>query len=255
MLSAIVLGIVQGLTEFLPISSTAHLVVIPWFFAWGGTVNSLAFDVSLHGGTLVSLLVCFRRDILEMLKSRRSFLVLILAGTVPAAAAGVLLEDYVDGALRNPLLIALMLAAFGLVMYYAETFRKTKAMERISLPDALFIGIAQAVAIVPGVSRSGVTISAGLMRGVKREEAARFSFLLSIPVIAGATVLEGRRLFTAPGDFDIALVGAGFVSALATGFIAIRFMMAFLRRHSMNTFVIYRFVLAAFIVGWTWLGG
>lgn len=255
MLSAIVLGIVQGLTEFLPISSTAHLVVIPWLFDWGGTVNTLAFDVALHGGTLASLFICFRRDILEMAARRRGLLVLLLAATVPAAAAGVLLEDYVDGVLRSPSLIALMLAAFGLVMYYAETFQKTKALERISLSDALFIGIAQALAIVPGVSRSGVTISAGLMRGVKREEAARFSFLLSIPVIAGATVLEGGKLLSSPGDFDFALVGAGFVSAMATGFLAIRFMMAFLRRHSMNAFVLYRFALAAIIAGWTWLGG
>lgn len=255
MFSAIVLGIVQGVTEFLPISSTAHLVIIPWLFDWGGTVNSLAFDVALHAGTLASLFICFWRDVVEMLTAKRALLGLLLMATVPAAAAGVLLTDYVDGVLRSPSLIALMLAVFGLVMYYAETFRKTKEMERISLPDALFIGIAQAVALVPGVSRSGVTISAGLMRGVKREEAARFSFLLSIPVVAGAIVLEGSRLLRAPGDFDIALMGAGFVSALVTGFLAIRFMMAFLRRHSMNGFVLYRFVLAALIAGWAWLGG
>lgn len=255
MLSAIVLGIVQGLTEFLPISSTAHLVLLPWVFDWGGTLNSLTFDVALHAGTLVSLLICLRKDILEIVSRRRYILVLLAAGTVPAGLAGVFLDDYVSGALRSPAVIAAMLVVFGLVMYVAERFGNGKALEGISLRDALFIGLAQAVALVPGVSRSGITISAGLVRGVAREEAAKFSFLLSIPVIAGAILLEGRRLVYAPGDFDLALVGAGFASALFTGFLAIKFMLSYLRGHTMNAFVAYRVLLAGVIVGWLWLGG
>jgi undecaprenyl-diphosphatase len=255
MLSAIVLGIVQGLTEFLPISSTAHLVLLPWVFDWGGTLNSLTFDVALHAGTLVSLLICLKKDILEIVSKRRNLLVLLAVGTVPAGLAGVFLGGYVSGSLRSPAVIAAMLVVFGLVMYVAEKFRKGKAMDRITLRDALFIGLAQAVALVPGVSRSGITISAGLVRGVAREEAARFSFLLSIPVIAGALLLEGGRLVSAPGDFDFALMGAGFASALVTGLLAIKFMLAYLRGHTMNAFVAYRILLAGVIAGWLWLGG
>jgi undecaprenyl-diphosphatase len=255
MFPAVVLGMIQGITEFFPISSTAHLVLIPWFFHWQGTVNSLTFDVALHAGTLMSLLVSFRRDILDMLGKKRNLLFLIVLGTVPAAAAGLAWEDQISGSLRDPSVIAIALVVFGIVMYYAERFLKGKKMEGMNARDSLFVGVAQAVALVPGVSRSGITIAAGLMRGVKREEAARFSFLLSIPVVAGATLLEGRKLLLSPEQHDVAVIGAGFVSALVTGLFAIRFMLGFLKRHSMNVFIIYRFVLAGIIVGWGWLAG
>jgi undecaprenyl-diphosphatase len=218
-------------------------------------VNSLTFDVALHAGTLMSLLVSFRRDILDMLGKKRNLLFLIVLGTVPAAAAGLAWEDRIAGSLRNPSVIAIALVVFGIVMYYAERFLKGKKMEGMNARDSLFVGVAQAVALVPGVSRSGITIAAGLMRGVKREEAARFSFLLSIPVVAGATLLEGRKLLLSPEQYDVAVIGAGFISALVTGLFAIRFMLGFLKRHSMNVFIIYRFVLAGIIVGWGWLAG
>lgn len=249
-----VLGIVQGITEFFPISSTAHLVVMPWFFGWGGDLKSLTFDVALHGGTLVSLLICFREDIMDMLTHNRRLFLLITLGTVPAVVAGLSLYHYIEGGLRSPVIIALMLVAFGGVMYFSERFRGGREVEGLSYLDALLIGVAQAVALVPGVSRSGVTISAGLMRGMERPEALRFSFLLSIPAVAGATLLEGGKLLKSPAQHDLSLFALGFGASLVSGVIAIKFLLKYLRRHTMNVFVYYRLVLAALIVGWLWLG-
>jgi undecaprenyl-diphosphatase len=255
MVAAVLLGIVQGITEFFPISSTAHLVLFPWFFGWTGTLNSLAFDVALHGGTLVSLLICFRRDLVAMLREDRRLLLFIAAGTVPAGVAGLLFEEQVGGLLRVPVVIAVALVVVGVVMYVSERFGKGRPLAGITLRDALFVGAAQAMALVPGVSRSGITISAGLMRGVGREDAARFSFLLSIPVVAGAAVLEGKELFTSPQAYDLRLVGVGFLVSTLVGIAAIEFLLRYLKSHTLNLFVLYRVLLAAVIGGWIWLGG
>lgn len=255
MLESIVLGIVQGITEFFPISSTAHLVVMPWFLGWGGDLNTLTFDVALHGGTLVSLFICFWDDLKGMLGENRRLLFLIAVGTLPAVLGGLSLLDYIEGEFRSPMIIAIMLVVFGGVMYFSERFRKERAIEGLSYLDALLIGTAQAVALVPGVSRSGVTISAGLMRGMQRPEALRFSFLLSIPAVAGATLLEGGKLLKSPMQYDLSLFAVGFVASLVSGVIAIKFLLKYLRRHTMNVFVCYRLVLAGVIMGWLWLGG
>jgi undecaprenyl-diphosphatase len=255
MTGSVLLGVVQGITEFLPVSSTAHLVIIPFVFKWEGLLDSLAFDVALHGGTLLSLLICFRGDISDIIKKKRRLIVPLVVGTVPAALAGVFLGDYVEGFFRSPGLIALMLVVFGVVMYVSERFKKGRKVEGVGLPDALLIGMAQAVALVPGVSRAGITISAGLMRGFRREEAARFSFLLSIPVVAGAVLYEGGKLLTGPVQCDLRVLAVGFLASMATGVLAIKFLMRFLRGHNMNVFVVYRFMLAGIIVGWLWLGG
>lgn len=254
MLGAIILGIIQGLAEFLPISSTAHLILVPWFFHWEGLLDSLAFDVALHAGTLFSILICFWRDILEMFTKRFRMVLLIGLATIPAGLAGVLLKDRIEGAFRTPELIALMLIVFGVVMYIAERAKKKKKMTDVGVLGAIFIGCAQAVALIPGVSRSGITISAGLGAGLKREEAARFSFLLSIPVIAGAVLLEGRAMLKSPEHFDFTLIGAGFLTSAITGIIAIKFLLGYLKKHTMNVFVIYRFILAGMILGWVWFG-
>lgn len=254
MFEAIILGIVQGITEFLPISSTAHLVLLPKLFGWEDELlSSLSFDVALHVGTLFSVLVCLYEDIIDMMRNNRKLILLIVGATVPAGVAGVFLNDYVSGAFRSPALIAGTLVIFGVVMYLAERFKQHKSMKKLSWGDAVFIGVAQALALVPGVSRSGITISAGLARGVKREEAAKFSFLLSIPVIAGAAVLEGRHLFADGAQTDMALVGAGFVASFITGVAAIKFLIRYLTKFSLNAFVYYRFVLAGVIIGWLWL--
>ena len=251
MLKAAVLGMVQGLTEFLPVSSTAHLVLLRWFTGWkNGVLESLAFDVALHAGTLLSLFICFRKDIKEMLGKNHRLLMLILLGTIPAGVAGILLEDIVEGTLRSPVIIAFALVAIGAVMLIAERFQKTREMKDITIADALLIGLAQAVALVPGVSRSGITISAALFLGLRREASARFAFLLSMPVIGGAALLEAGRLLREPSGFDLPLFAMGFITSMIAGVLAIRFLMSYLRRHPLNAFVYYRFGLAAVITGW-----
>ena len=253
MMEALILGIVQGLTEFLPVSSTAHLILFPWFFRWTGELDSLTFDIALHAGTLLALLVCFWKDWVDLFLRKRRLLAMILLASVPAGVAGLLLNDIVEHSLRSPYLISVSLVVFGCVMLIAETRSTEKSVEQISLADALTIGIAQAIAILPGVSRSGITISAGLFRGVARESSARFSFLLSTPVIAGATLLHAKKLAANPADYHINLFLVGFIASAVTGFAAIRFLLSFFRRHPMNVFAYYRFVLAAVIIAGLWL--
>jgi undecaprenyl-diphosphatase len=235
MLEAIVLGIVQGFTEFLPVSSTAHLVLFPWFFNWSGELNTLTFDIALHAGTLLALLLCFWKDWIDLiLRKQRIFLLIVLA-SIPAGIAGFFLNDLAEHELRSPLLISVMLVVVGFVMLIAEKAYKYKDIENTTLGDAIIIGIAQAIAIIPGVSRSGITISAGLFSGFKREASARFSFLLSTPIIAGAAVLHFRKAIH-QGSHDLQLFAVGFIASFVTGFIAIKFLLHFLRRHPRNLF-------------------
>jgi len=259
MFQAVILGIVQGLTEFIPVSSTAHLVVLPMLFKWDGElVNSLSFDVALHAGTLLSVLFCFYPDLLAMIrdKKKRPMITLLILATVPAGLSGVFLHDYISGALRSPWVIAASLVVFGIVMYVADRYgRRNRGLVSMKAGEALWVGLAQALALIPGVSRSGITISAALERGFKRQEAARFSFLLSIPVIAGAAVLEVPKAFSGGMDTGTGVVAAGFLSAFVTGVIAIRFMLSFLQKRGLGIFVVYRFVLAGVLGGWLWLAG
>lgn len=255
MLDAVILGIVQGLTEFLPVSSTAHLVLLPWFFHWSGALDSLTFDIALHAGTLCALLFCLWSDWLEIITRKRRLLILIIIATVPAGVAGIMLDDFVEHSLRSPYIICASLVVVGFVMLFSEKMYKYKDISRIKLPDAISVGIAQAVALIPGVSRSGITISAGLMRGLERESSARFSFLLSTPVIAGAVILHARKIITGNVAYDFRLFAAGFVASAVTGYFAIRFMLDFFRRHPINIFVYYRFLLAVVIIIGIWLRG
>ncbi|MGC2061397.1 MAG: undecaprenyl-diphosphate phosphatase, partial [Thermodesulfovibrionales bacterium] len=179
------MGIVQGVTEFFPVSSTAHLILLPWFFDWTGEINTLEFDVALHAGTLLALLLCFYKDWLDMVLRDRKMLLIIFIGTIPAGVVGALFHKTVEHTLRSPLIIVFSTTAFGILMLIAEKYGK-KNRERSSVADALFIGAAQAIALIPGVSRSGITITAGLFKDLTRENAARFSFLLSTPIIGGA---------------------------------------------------------------------
>jgi len=199
-LHAVVLGLVQGLGEFLPISSSAHLVVLPRLLGWPD--QGLSMDVAMHMGTLLALVVYFWKDLADLalgaLKGepkQRKMLLLILVATVPGGIAGLLLDDYVESVFRDPALIAGTLMLFGLLLGLADwKGRKTFEMKEMDWSPALWIGLAQALALVPGVSRSGVTITAALVLGFKREDAARFSFLLSFPIIAGAGALHLRHL-------------------------------------------------------------
>lgn len=247
MFEALVLGVVQGITEFFPVSSTAHLILVPWFFNWSGEVNTLTFDVALHAGTLLALLVCFYNDWLHMALRDRKTLAFILIATIPAALVGVVFKDVVESQLRSPLIIACSTFAFGVLMLVAEKY-STRDRVHASFKDSLIIGIAQAIALIPGVSRSGITITAGLFRNLSRESAAKFSFLLSTPVIGGAALLEGRKLVKAPGDYDLDLFAIGFLASFVSGLFAIKFLLRFLKKYPLNIFAYYRFLLAAVIL-------
>jgi len=266
---ALLLGILQGLTEFLPISSSAHLILLPWFFQWNNPLlDSLPFDVALHAGTLLAVLWYFWRDWLGLIggffrilarRSARDFqerLVLyIILATIPAGIVGFLLEKTVESTFRSPALIVLPLILVSFLMVYAERkARLSHPLEGMTLKDAMVIGVAQAMALLPGVSRSGITITAGLLQGYRRETATRFSFLLSTPAIGGATLLQARHLLLAGPD-DWFLIGIGFVSSVLVGYLAIAFLMRYLRAHTLNLFVGYRLVLAALVIFWVFWKG
>lgn len=263
--AAVVLGIVQGITEFLPISSSGHLVVLPWALRWSSPVlNSLPFTVALHVGTLFAVLLVFWRDIVSLagafLRSvrdrdlqaepeRRLAWLLVLA-TLPAVGAGLLFEDAAATVLRSPWITAAALAGVGAVLWLVDA-RHTGEQELGSLGwrEALLIGLAQALAIVPGVSRSGSTIIMGMLVGLSRVQAARFSFLLMAPVIFGAGIWEARHLDTAAlSGTGGAIFLAGFVSALVVGYLCIRVFLRYLQRGRLWPLALYRIVLAAVIV-------
>lgn len=249
MLQAIILGILQGLTEFIPVSSTAHLIILPWFLGWHGIVDSLTFDVALHFGTLLALLSYFRKDWIALFKgltNRKSLIWLIAAASVPAGAAGLAFHANFENMRVYLLLIVFTLSSVAVLMLIAEKKNRGKAglgIENISIKDALIIGFAQALALIPGVSRSGITITAGLFRGFSREASARFSFLMSTPVVLGASLLDARKVINSP-DIDLNIFLIGILSSAITGYLAIKYLLIFFRNHSMMPFAYYRFLLA-----------
>lgn len=250
---AIILGILQGFTEFLPISSTAHLILFPWLFGWSGEVNTLTFDIALHSGTLIALIVCFYKDWFNLIIVNRRLLFLILIASIPAGFAGFILNDFVELYLREPLIICVTLISIGVLMLYSERKNRHKPVEVMGFFDACFIGIAQAFAIIPGVSRSGITISAGLLRGFERDASAKFSFLLSTPIIAGATMLHAIKFFKNSSSYNTTVFITGLSVSFITGVIAIKFLLSFLKRHPLNIFVYYRFLLSAVIITMLWM--
>lgn len=248
---AALLGLVQGLTEFLPVSSTAHLVVAEKLFRLDPERFGLAFDVAVHLGTALAILLFFASTWIglarDLLAGRWRLPLLVAAGTLPAAIAGVLLQSAVERELRDVRLVAVALVAGSILFLLAERAgSQRRTIDGIGWRDALFMGAAQAVALVPGVSRSGITISAGLAAGIARGDATRFSFVLATPVILGAglkTVLDARRstgLFSEP---ELATVG--FVVSFLSGLATVWFLVRFLRTHSLNWFIPYRLALAA----------
>ena len=252
--AAAILGLVQGLTEFLPVSSTAHLILVSDALGLDPAKFGLSFDVALHLGTALAVLLYFARTWLgllaDLLARRWRMPLLVVVGTLPAAIAGVLLQSLVESTLRDLIWIVLGLVVGSAIFVLAERrARQQRVMGDLTFADAIFMGAAQAVALLPGVSRSGITISAGLVRDLRREEATRFSFLLATPVILGAgvkTLLDARKaaeLFAAPD-----IVAAGFVVSFLSGLAAVAFLVRFLRTHSLNWFVAYRLVLAAVVL-------
>lgn len=243
---ALILGIIQGITEFLPVSSTAHLVITPWIFGWTGELNSLSFDIAVHLGTLLSLVFCFWKDWIEILFKDRTLLVYIVIGTIPAVLAGLAFHDIIETTLRNPLIIAFTLIFIGALMLLAEKIGK-RQRDSVSFWDAVIIGTAQAFALIPGVSRSGITITAGLFKGLKRDYAAKFSFLLSTPAIAGAASFDFYKSIKMSHAYDYSLFLVGVISAAITGTLAIKFMLSFLRKYPLNIFIYYRWLLGVMI--------
>jgi undecaprenyl-diphosphatase len=263
---AVILGAVQGLTEFLPVSSTAHLILLPWALGWPDP--GLSFDVALHLGTLVALLIYFREDWIALLGSAfgivqgrtqspdARMVLLIIGATIPGAIAGALFEHKVEEALRAPQVIALMLIALALVLLASEFIgHRKKGMDDISWPDAITVGIAQAFAIIPGVSRSGVTITAGLFRNFKRDTAAKFSFYLSTPLIAGAVAKKTIDIMrTHSGWEQLSPFVAGIVVSGIVGYLAIAFIMRYLQTHTTFLFVYYRIALGVVVLLAFWFG-
>ena len=254
---AIVFSAVQGLTEFFPVSSTAHLILLPRFTGWEDPGPT--FDVALHLGTLIPLLIYFRSEWFQLAVGGFKLLrgqpdqntrlaVALVTATAPGALAGVFFQDAIETTLRNPLIIGATLIILALVLLLAERIGKRDTeLEYISFDDAMIVGCAQALALIPGVSRSGVTITAGLFRGLKREDAARFSFLLSTPIIAGA---GAKKLFEIAREglpYQIVPFIAGIIAAAIVGYLAIAFLMRYLSVHNVMVFVYYRIALGIIV--------
>jgi undecaprenyl-diphosphatase len=260
---AIIIGVVQGLTEFLPVSSSAHLIVLPRVLGWDDDlITSSTFVVMLHMGTLAALLAFFWRDVIVLTRAfvallrERSFgddpqrklsLVLLLT-VIPAGLFGFLFEDHIDGFFYDAVIVIPFVLVIGAaLLWLAERIgTRTRDLDEADYGDALVIGVAQMFALFPGISRSGITLAAGLTRGLKRDSAARFAFLMGIPVIAGAGIWKARTIATGEaGDVDLAVLAAGVIAAAVSGWLAIRFMLRYLRDHSTGIFIMYRLAAAA----------
>ncbi|HBC73498.1 MAG: hypothetical protein A2008_03290 [Candidatus Wallbacteria bacterium GWC2_49_35] len=269
-IQSITLGIIQGLGEFLPISSSAHLILVPKILNWDDFGQ--AFDVSLHLGTLAAVTVYFREDIIKLLRAfvesvrKRSFSVsfesrlcyYIILATIPGAIAGKAFEDVIENSVRDSVnLISLLLILMGFVLLVSDKYgKKTLGLEGITLKSSILIGLAQALALVPGFSRSGTTITAALLLGFTSDAAARFSFLLSIPIITGAGVLKGVKIAkTGLEGVSAAQFGAGVLSAAVVGYLAISFMLKFIQTRGFKAFAVYRFIFGAFAIIYFFLTG
>ena len=263
---ALIMGIVQGLTEFLPVSSSGHLVIVPYLLGWTDPfITSLAFSVMLHLGTLVALLVYFRADWLVIVPAgiaslrerslgsdpNRKLAWLLVVATIPAVIAGPILNDRLEAAVRTAEDVAVALVVGAAILWLADQLgRKSDGIDRITFRLAAVIGLAQSIALVPGISRAGITISAGLFAGLTREAAARFSFLMATPIIAGAGVFEGLKLLRGEAGVDVqaAPLVVGMIAALVAGLAAIHLMLRYLRTRSYAIFVAERIAIAAVVL-------
>ncbi len=255
-LHAVILGVLQGVGEFLPISSSAHLALAPYLFGW--QYQGLAYDVMLHLGTLLAIAVCFAGDWLQIIKAGLTkpkekegrLLWLLAAGSVPAAVAGLLFNHKAEHVFRNPLWIAFNLIFFSVFIYLADRNPSQKrSAGDITLKDIVIIGLAQSVALMPGASRSGMTIMAALFLGYARYDAARLSFLLATPVILGAGLLEARKI--APSDVN-GVFAAGIIAAFIAGMLSIKFLLSYLKSKNLKPFIAYRVMLGIFIFWKVW---
>ena len=266
-LRAIALGVIQGLTEFLPISSSGHLIVTRELFGWE-FADDLTFDVALHLGTTVAVIAYFWGEWVSMLRSglRRLFrrdkspgaqeaydsrlLVLLAIGSVPAGLTGVIFDAFLEDEVRSPIVVGVMLIVFGVVLYLAERFsRGRRDVASTDVADAVWVGAAQAISLIPGVSRSGITISAAMARGFSRQEAARLSFLLATPAILGAGLLKsGEAVVEGIPSEDVDAIVAGAIVSGVVGWLSIRYLLRLLQSGTFAQFVVYRLIAGAFIV-------
>jgi len=253
-LQAVILGLAQGLGEFLPISSSAHLVLIPWFFRW--TDPGLTFDVALHIGTLVAVVIYFWRDWWELIlkgftdfrSAKGRLFWFLVAATVPGAICGFLLEKKAETVFRSPILIAMMLIVMGLLLYWADRRSSKKIdMDKITFGTSMAVGISQALAIIPGVSRSGITMTTGLLMELTREEAARFSFLLSTPIIFGAAVVKLPGVISNPSVVTLNFI-VGMLVSCFTGLASISFLLRYVQAKDFLPFAWYRLILGALVI-------
>jgi undecaprenyl-diphosphatase len=264
-IQALIMGLVQGLTEFIPVSSSGHLVLVPWLFGWKDPfIDSVAFTVVLHMGTFVALLAFFWRDWVTLIPAglatirdrsfkgdpNRKMAFLLVVATIPAILVGPIFESKFEELVREPARIALMLCVGAAILWLADRWgSKQRDETSLSFRESLGIGVAQVIALVPGISRSGISISAGMFLGLNREAAARFSFLMATPVIGGAGVWEARKFFTheAGPNPEMNVVVIGFLAAMVSGFLAVRFMLEFLKRQPLTAFIVYRIVAAVVV--------
>ena len=274
-LIALLLGLVQGATEFLPISSSAHLYAIPYLFGISDPLlNSLAFAAVIHLGTLAAVLVALRHDVMRLTRvalrtiasggrhrgdsADERLILAIVIGTIPAVLLGLTAGDLLEGAVRTPLVVAGAVTAGALLLWFAERVSsRERPLQSVGVIDGLMVGLAQALALIPGISRSGATISGGLLLGFRREAAARFGFLLGIPAIAGAGAIELRRLLESSEDLAASapLLVIGIMSAFISGLFAIKLLFRILDGGSTRIFVVYRFTFAAVLVASVLLRG
>jgi len=258
-LQIVVLALVQGITEFLPVSSSAHLILVPVLTGWPD--QGLAFDVAVHLGTLSAVVWYFRhtlgriaRDWLASLRQRQAvgesgLAWAVIVGTLPAVIVGGLFKDFIEAYLRGPLVIAATTIVFGLLLGWADLHgRRSRSEYSLTLRDVLLIGLAQALALIPGTSRSGITITAGLLLGLTRDAAARFSFLLAIPIILAAGILETRDLIASPAAVDWGALVTGAVLSGVSAYLCIHYFLKLLDRLGMMPFVAYRLVLGTLLL-------
>ena len=264
-LSVIILGFIQGIAEFLPISSSAHLIIFRDVFGIGAGMSAnmeLSFDIALHLGTLLAIGIYFFKDFIRMIQKGFTkgvkdedgkILWYLIAATIPAAIVGVLFEDIIEEAIRtNYLLIAAALAIMGIIIYAADKYSKsTKDVKKMTLKDAIIVGCSQVFALIPGFSRSGTTIASARILGVEREEAAKFSFYLSAPVVCGAVILQLLKSTT--WEVIMANMGTfilGILISFLVGLICIKYLLKYLHKHNFKIFMIYRIILAIVVVAW-----
>lgn len=265
LLEIIVLALLQGFTEFLPISSSAHLILPSQLLGWQD--QGLAFDVAVHVGTLLAVLIYFRKEVTSLLSSWVLSLTgkhsadgrlawLIILATIPAALFGLLAKDFIEVYARSALVIASTTLVFGALLWYADVKAKqVRDTYSLSVKDVLLIGIAQAMALIPGTSRSGITMTAALMLGLDRQSAARFSFLISIPIIVLAGGYKSLELVTTPGAVDWQALGLGIVLSFLSAYACIYFFLKIIEKMGMLPFVIYRLGLGVFLLGFAYYHG